>query len=175
MLNNWYVITGGPCSGKTTIINLLRKKGHKIQEETARLYFLSQMKLGFTNEQIRANPQTLQDNIVSFQIEKESRLNVGHKVFLDRALPDCLAYYNFLKLQIPQRVADNLKKPPYKQVFFLEGLPFKKDKIRNESPETSIVIENHLWKAYIELGYKPIKVPLMRKEERVDFILSITQ
>ncbi len=36
---NWYVITGGPGSGKTTMVNLLRARGYKTTIENARHYF----------------------------------------------------------------------------------------------------------------------------------------
>lgn len=169
--NNWSVITGGPCSGKTSTINLLKKRGYGVRGESARRYFRSQIKLGLTNEQIRANPQLLQDNITMLQIKSESKLDKNQHVFLDRALPDSLAYYSFLKLKIPDYLVRACQKSLYGQVFFLEALLFKNDPIRNESEKVSKILERHLWRSYIDLGFKPIKVPVMGKSERLDFIL----
>ncbi|MCB0776559.1 MAG: AAA family ATPase, partial [Chitinophagaceae bacterium] len=35
---NWHVITGGPSTGKTTVINLLNERGFKTTIEHARHY-----------------------------------------------------------------------------------------------------------------------------------------
>ena len=35
----WYVITGGPGSGKTTMVNLLKARGHKTTIENAELMY----------------------------------------------------------------------------------------------------------------------------------------
>ena len=39
---NWYVITGGPSSGKTTTVNLLKARGYKTTTEHARHYLDTQ-------------------------------------------------------------------------------------------------------------------------------------
>ena len=36
--NNWYVVTGGPCCGKTTTVNMLAARGYKTTIEEARHY-----------------------------------------------------------------------------------------------------------------------------------------
>ena len=43
---NWYVITGAPCSGKTTLIEQLADKGYRTIPETARLYMENEMAAG---------------------------------------------------------------------------------------------------------------------------------
>jgi predicted ATPase len=35
---NWYVITGAPCSGKTSVIRELEKRGYRVVHEVARAY-----------------------------------------------------------------------------------------------------------------------------------------
>ena len=52
---NWYVITGGPSTGKTTIIDLLQKKGYKTTIEHARHYIDTMHDDGQTVEEIRSN------------------------------------------------------------------------------------------------------------------------
>jgi len=42
---NWHVITGAPCSGKATLIDLLTDKGFQTVPETGRQYMERKMKL----------------------------------------------------------------------------------------------------------------------------------
>ena len=45
---NWYVITGGSGSGKTTTVNLLKERRYKTTFEHAR-HYLDNLKLKFQN------------------------------------------------------------------------------------------------------------------------------
>jgi len=54
-MNNWHVITGAPCTGKTTILHVLAKKGYRVEYEAARDYIDEQLKLGKTLAKIRGN------------------------------------------------------------------------------------------------------------------------
>src|SRR5215218_10505139 len=95
---NWCVITGGPSSGKTTTVNILRDRGFATTIEHARHYIDTQRVTGRTVEDIRANQQLFQRGIIDMQVEQERSLDQEALVFLDRALPDGLAYFRFLGL-----------------------------------------------------------------------------
>ena len=42
IITNWCVITGGPCTGKTTVVELLAQRGYKTTIEHARHYIDTQ-------------------------------------------------------------------------------------------------------------------------------------
>lgn len=172
MKNNWFVITGGPCSGKSTTLQLLSKKGFKVTQETAREYIDSEIKKGVSLLEIRSNPQKLQDNIAKAQIKLEESLNPNEAIFLDRAVPDSIGYYNFLKIKCPDFVSRKAKGSEYKTVFFLEQLPYVNDSVRDETKEQAEEISRALEKAYSNLNIEFTKVPVMDKKKRVEFILK---
>lgn len=166
-----YVITGMPCSGKTTTIKILKKRGFYVLEEAARIV----LKEKFGNKSAKeVNPYFLQREIFKFQ-EKMLRnipLNV-EEVFSDRGFGDTLAYFKFHNLKIPKSFIEKTKKFRYEKIFFLEKLDFyKKDRLRKEEREEAEKIGNFIKKTYEEFGYKLINVPFMGAEERVDYILN---
>ena len=116
---NWYVITGGPSSGKTTTVNLLNSMGYMTTIEHARHYLDTQRIIGKTVEEIRKNQQEFQLGVLEMQIEQENSLKPDELVFLDRAIPDSLAYYRFLNLEPDVKLLNALKKVVYKKVFIL--------------------------------------------------------
>jgi len=68
---NWYVITGGPGSGKTTTVNLLKDMGYTTTIEHARHYIDTMRVKGKTVEEIRKNQIEFQLKILDMQIEEE--------------------------------------------------------------------------------------------------------
>jgi len=173
MKNNWYAIEGGPSSGKTTTIEILKRRGYKTVDESARQYYQSQIDAGVTNEEIRANPQKLQDSIAQMQIDIETKLDSNETIFFDSGIPHVAAYYDFYGIETPDFVKEAVEKCYYKKIFFLERLPMIKDDIRSESDQEAQKISDLIFATYSKLPLEIIKVLVMSPEERVKFILSL--
>lgn len=169
---NWYVITGGPSSGKTTTVNLLKERGYKTTIEHARHFIDTKRVEGKTVEEIRANQIAFQRGVLDMQIQQEAQLDPNETVFLDRALPDALAYYRFLKLPIDPELISAISKASYRKVFLLDPLPLEKDYARTEDENAQKQIHELLREAYQELSLPIVHVPVFSPEERVDFILK---
>lgn len=169
--NNWYVITGGPSSGKTTTVNMLSERGYQTTIEHARHYIDTMHQSGRTVEEIRRNQQEFQSGILEMQIEQEASLAPDKMVFLDRAIPDALAYYRFLNLPVDEEITNAMQSVSYKKVFILDLLPFVKDYARTEDEEAQKKIHSLLVEVYTSLPSPVIHVPVLSPEERVNFIL----
>ena len=167
---NWYVITGGPGSGKTTTLNHLNMLGYHTTIEHARHYIDTQMITGKTVQEIRGNQIQFQEGILDMQVLQEASLSPHDLVFLDRALPDALAYYRFLNLPVNKKLKDALKKASYKKVFILESLPLVNDYARREDEVDQKKIAKLINEVYESLPFPVIHVPALPSEERVDFI-----
>lgn len=169
---NWYVITGGPCSGKTTVVELLAKRGFVTIAEQARHYIDTQKIKGRTVEEIKNNKEQFQLDILDLQIKQESMLDVNEMAFLDRALPDAMAYYEFLGLKYDDRLIEMCKKFCYQKVFILDRLPLINDYARLEDEEEQIRIHQLIIQVYNSFPCPVIHVPVIPPDERVDFILK---
>lgn len=169
---NWYVITGGPSSGKTTTVDLLKKEGYKTTIEHARHYIDTQLVAGKTTEEIRANQIDFQSKVFAMQIEQEKQLPPDEVIFLDRAIPDALAYYRFLNIEPGKDLWDALKHVSYKKVFILDPLPLTKDYARTEDAADQKRIHELIAEIYESLPFPVVHVPVLPPTERVDFILE---
>ena len=165
----WFVITGGPSSGKTTTVNLLRDRGYKTTIEHARHYLDTQRAAGHTVEEVRSRQREFQLGVLEMQIEQEASLSPDEEVFLDRAIPDALAYYKFLHLEPDERLLVMLKKVYYKKIFILEMLPLVNDYARTEDAGAQKRIHELLFDVYTSLGFPVVRVPVLAPAERVDF------
>ena len=172
MQTNWYVITGGPSSGKTTTVNLLNARGYKTTIEHARHYLDTKRNSGKTVEEVRKHQAEFQLAILDMQIEQEKSLSPDDVIFLDRAIPDALAYYRFLNLPEDETLLEALRTVSYKKIFILDCLPFVKDYARTEDEAAQKKIQALLIEVYESLPFPVIHVPVLQPEERVDFILK---
>lgn len=171
-MTNWYVITGGPSSGKTTTVQLLRERGHTTTIEHARHYIDLARIDGKSVEEIRARQLEFQHGVLAMQVEEEAALDPDEVVFLDRALPDSLAYYRFLDLEPDAALLAAVEHARYKKIFVLDLLPLTTDYARTEDENDQRVIHHLLIDVYRELGFPVIQVPVLPPAERVDFILE---
>ena len=169
---NWYVITGGPGSGKTTTVNLLKERGYITTFEHARHYLDTQRLKGKTIEDVRKQQREFQLGVLYMQIEQENQLSPDVLVFLDRAIPDALAYYRFLNLPEDKKLTEVLRNVSYKKVFILDCLPLVKDYARTEDEAAQKKIHELLVEVYKSLGFPIVQVPVLPPDNRVDFILN---
>lgn len=170
--NNWYVITGGPGSGKTTTIDILRSRGYKTVIEHARHYLEIQRFNGHPVAEVRSHQNEFQLAILKMQIEAEQQLNPEELVFLDRAIPDAHAYYHYLNIPEAPEMKEALQQVHYKKIFLLDCLPIVQDDVRTEDAAAQQTIHTLLRQVYQELNIPMVSVPIMPPEERVDFILQ---
>ena len=169
---NWYVITGGPSSGKTTLIEALRHKGYKTTHEEARHYIDTQRINGRDIEEVRMNQLNFQHKVLNMQAQTERDLDPEKLTFLDRALPDSLAYYRYLGLTPDSKLLEILKSARYKKIFILELLPLHPDYARTEDVQAQQDIQRQLIQVYSERPDPVVMVPVMDVKSRAEFVLA---
>ena len=168
---NWCVITGAPCSGKTTVIRALEASGFPVVHESARSIIEGELAAGRDPGQIRRDPLAFQRRVLSAKLALERRLPALDTVFLDRGIPDSIAYFRLSGLD-PEAPLYHAHRVRYRRIFFFERLPLTADKVRSEAPETVARLDALITAAYRELGYAVIRVPVLGVAARVDFVLA---
>jgi predicted ATPase len=169
---NWYVITGGPSSGKSTVIRLLKDLGYTTTQEVARHYIDLQRINGRSVDEVRANQRQFQHKVLNLQIDLERRLDHQELVFLDRGLPDELAYYQYFNLAPDEKLVEYLKTATYKKIFIMDLLPLDKDYARIEDVEAQKALHDLIIENYKARNEPIVMVPVLPPKERVAFILA---
>ncbi len=169
---NWHVITGAPCCGKTTLIVQLSSQGFQTLPEGARLYIESEMAKGRTNHPIREDAAALQRSIKDMQLNIEGGLRATDVAFLDRAVPDSLAWYRAFGLN-PNELLPECFHHRYASVFMLDPLPFRPDDARAEEVDAIAgYLDEWHTRDYSTLGYRVERVPVLSPQERLAFVLE---
>ena len=169
------VIAGGPGTGKTTIINELKKRGFICYDEISREITLQARKDGieqlFLTEPLLFSEKLLEGRTKQFNdAAKESEA----VVFLDRGLPDVIAYMDYIGDKYPLPFVETCESHKYDSIFVLAPWQeiFTSDSERYESFEEAIDIHDHLLETYKRFGYQLIDVPFGSVASRTDFILE---
>ena len=168
---NWCVITGAPCSGKTSVLIELEGRGFRWHPEIARVYIDQEKAKGRALEDIRENEGEFQRGLVDTKLKVEADTDTEETVFFDRAMPDSITYYRVGKLD-PKLVLPDCFKYRYKKVFIFDRLEYVLDGARTEDDKTAEFLDKWLDIDYRMLGYDVIRVPVMSINDRVDFILT---
>jgi predicted ATPase len=169
------VIIGGPGSGKTSIIEELKSRGYCCYPEISREVTLEAKKQGI--DQLFLEQPLLFSELVLEGRKKQylEAQNESHEiVFIDRGIPDVLAYMHYIGDSYPAFFDAACRENVYSEVFILP--PWKEiyvsDEARYENFEQSELIHNHLVETYTKYGYQLIEVPKDSLDNRILFILD---
>lgn len=169
------VITGGPGTGKSSLIRKLEAQGHECLHEISRQVTLEAQRQGidqlFLKEPLLFSEKLLQGRIVQ---HKEADMLPAENIFIDRGIPDVVAYMQFFNTPYPDDFTEACERHQYDHVFILP--PWKEiyiiDNERYESYKESERISYFLAQTYRSFGYEPVEVPKVPIAARAKFILS---
>lgn len=169
------VIIGGPGTGKTTIIEGLLAKGYCCYPEISREVTLEAKKQGI-EQLFLENPLLFSELLLE---GRKKQFHNAHKephdiVFLDRGIPDVLAYMHYIGDSYPAFFDQACRYHIYTKIFLLPPWEeiYISDNERYENFEQAKLIYNHLTETYQKYGYHLIEVPKGTIEERISFILN---
>ena len=169
------VIIGGPGTGKSTIIEALTKKGHCCYPEISREVTLNAKKEGI-DQLFLEDPLLFSKLLLEGRIKQhQNALEEPHEiVFLDRGIPDVLAYMHYIGDDFPSYFDEACKTHLYSKIFILPPWEeiYLSDEERYENFEQANLIYHFLKDTYESYGYELIEVPKNTLDNRILFILD---
>ena len=169
------VITGGPGTGKTTIIDALIEQGYACFPEISRQVTLEAKKQGI-EQLFLENPLLFSELLLEGRKKQfKSALEETHEVvFIDRGIPDILAYMHYIGDSYPSHFDLACRENLYTKIFILPPWEeiYESDEARYENFEQAQLIHDHLTETYLKYGYEPIEVPKDTLDKRILFILD---
>lgn len=172
------VITGGPGSGKTEIINSLSKKNFYCFKEVSREIIRPEQLKGIENY-FSDKPIEFSKRLIKKRKEQyieSSNLSLSKRkpvIFFDRGLHDIFAYLNYIKKSY-NNIKFKLEDYSYDMAFILPPWKeiYKTDSERKETYEQSIQIHKHIRSMYIKYKIQLFEIKPNTIENRVLEILK---
>lgn len=169
----YFIVTGGPGSGKTTLIAALAAQGFATMPEAGRAVIRAQTTAGgnalpwanraaFAEAMLRADMQSYCD-----------ARDCGGPVFFDRGVPDVVGYLRLSGLVVPadmQKAAMDLRynarvfiAPPWREIFH-------QDAERRQDFAEAVRTHDAMTAVYRELGYELVALPCAPVGDRARFV-----
>jgi predicted ATPase len=166
-----FIISGGPGTGKSTLLAALAKAGEICYEEVSRQVIREQKSQGG-----RLLPWF---NLQAFAEECLARMQaqlhdskVHPRVFFDRGLPDVTGYMRHGGLQPPEELRSAARSysplvffaPPWREIFI-------NDTERPQTYDVSVALSKQIRLAYLEFGFRVVELEKASVNDRVQQVL----
>lgn len=176
--NPYYVITGGPGVGKTSLLEALQEKGLTVIPEVARQLIREQQAID--GDALPWKDKRLYRDLM-FQRSEESFEKVMEEqqgdgpIFFDRGFLDAICYASLTGIRVENdmkilaetwRYNDHVFiLPPWKEIY-------QTDAERKQDWNEAVFTYNKMIQTYRSYQYNLVEVPKTTIEERADFILE---
>lgn len=172
---NFVVITGASGAGKSTLLTALNARGHSTVEEAALAVLREQQQRdgGILPGVDRA---AFLEEVLARNIQNHrSALGLPKPVFLDRGIPECLAWLRLAGVDLAPRHLDAPARYRYAPTVFVAE-PWPEVYVQTDDRLASFERASRSFEptvaAYAEAGYTLCVIPKVTVEERVEFMLS---
>ena len=121
---NWYVVTGAPSSGITTLVNALRPHTPKIFLEVARTLIDEAREKGISAAKFRENEGEFQKKVLDAKLKLEAHADTSVLTIFERGVPDSIPYFALAGLD-PEPIKAYAR-GRYRAVFYVEALAYER-------------------------------------------------
>jgi predicted ATPase len=173
--DRFFVLTGGPGAGKTTLIEALKARGYATTEEAGR---------GVIRQETQSSGEGLpwvdRERFAELMFEWELRSyrdaeRQDGPVIFDRGLPDTIGYLRLEGLEVPAWMEEEAWRLRYNAQVFVAP-PWKEiygqDEERRQSWDVAVRTHDIVVETYADLGYELVELPRTSVMQRAEFVIA---
>ena len=167
------VVTGGPGSGKSSLIDAMAQRGFRTMPEAGRAIIRDQIRIG-GKALPWADRALFAELMLGWELRSyQEALASDALVLMDRGMPDVVGYLTLCGLPVPAHFETAAKTYPYNKRVFLApywDANFTQDTERKQDRQEAEATGMVMAETYGRLGYQIVELPLVGIEQRADFV-----
>ncbi|WP_057940599.1 AAA family ATPase [Algoriphagus resistens] len=179
--HNFYVITGGPGVGKTTLLEKLKSRHYKIVPEIARELIKEQQEsngnaLPWKDKELYK--KIMFNRSINCYEQAEKTFSGEPSIFFDRGFLDAICYAKLVQSEINQRMNSYAENWRYnKNIFMLPPWQeiYETDNERKQDWTEAVFTFEKMCETYKSYGYDIVEIPKVSVSERADFVLRFIE
>lgn len=178
MCDHMFVVTGGPGSGKSSLIGAMARRGVRTMPEAGRAIIRDQVRIGGPALPW-ADRALFAELMLGWELRSWHEAAAGDApVLMDRGIPDVIGYLTFCGLPVPAHVEAAARLHRYNRQVFLApywDAIFTQDAERKQDRQEAEATGRVMAETYRRLGYRIAELPLLGIEARADFMTDRLQ
>ena len=171
----FFVITGGPGSGKSTLIDALAARGFARTVEAGRAIIQEQVASG-GRALPWSDPAAFAEAMFEWELRSYATAEQQEGVVLfDRGIPDVAGYLRLMNLTVPARIDAAVRSHRYNaRVFVAPPWPeiFAHDAERKQTLDEAERTYHALIATYADYGYALVELPRTSVAQRAAFVMG---
>src|SRR3546814_8943581 len=168
-----HVVTGGPGSGKSTLIDALAAAGFATSPEVGRAIIRKEMAAGGTALPWVDHLAFAEKMLVREVAAHDAALAAAGPVVLDRGVPDVVGFLRISGLAVPRAIDRAARTCRYNPRVFIapwwEDI-FTTDAERKQTPDEARATFAVMVETYRDYGYRLVELPRVAVADRVAFV-----
>ena len=174
--NRFFILTGGPGSGKTSLLAALRAAGLQTMPEAGRAIIQDQVSIG-GNALPWGDRAAFAELMLSWELRSyREAADLSGPVLFDRGVPDVLGYLTLCGLPVPGHIRQAALLRRYNsRVFIAPPWPeiFTADAERKQDMAEAVATFHALAQTYDALGYELLTLPRVSIADRAAFVREV--
>nr|WP_155096255.1 AAA family ATPase [Paracoccus aestuariivivens] len=170
-----FIVTGGPGSGKTSLIEALARRGLRTMPEAGRAIIQDQVAIGGTALPW-ANRAMFAEVMLCWELRSHREASaLSDVVVMDRGIPDVMGYLTLCGLPVPRHIVEASRMRRYNTCVFLAPYwerIFTNDAERKQDRAEAKATGKVMAETYRALGYRIVDLPLTDIAARADFVTA---
>lgn len=171
----FYVLTGGPGSGKTAVIEALHQAGYTRTVEAGRGIIQDQVAIGGRALPWQ-DPALFSELMLSWEMRSYRLAEQSNGlVFFDRGVADVVGYLRVMGHPVPRHMEKAAESFRYNRTVFIAppwAEIFAQDRERKQDFDDAVRTYEVMIATYTERGYELTELPRVSVEQRVRFVLQ---